>query len=380
MKNISLNKIAIISAFLTIAILMLSTNTANPNQDTTLTSYATTGNITLDGDMSEAVWDNADSVVMTNIGSSGVDVTVYSKQNGTHFFLFASWTDSTMDNIRKQWEFNSTHWENNGFNEDRITFFWSNSSISPRCGHYVSSPNVTAGFQGDVWHWKATRSDPAGWADDKYFDGTGRHSDAKTSGGYKDNSVVAQMISMGNTSGEITSVLNNNSAVSAFKAGDLPYWDASGSVITWVSGANTTVLTDIIGGQPTTLPTGSRGDVMVGSNYGSGQWSVEYVRKLDTGHLNDDVMFAEGSTYMFAVAVHNKSGDAAHFTAKEFTLEVSSETGEPTTTTEPPTTTTTTETTTTTTTATSTPGFFIPISIVSIVTLLVIKKRNRKKV
>jgi hypothetical protein len=118
---------------------------------------------------------------------------------------------------------------------------------------------------------------------------------------------------------------------------------------------------------------------MVGSNYGSGQWSVEYVRKLDTGHLDDDVMFAEGSTYMFAVAVHNKSGDAAHFTAKEFTLEISSETGEPTTTTEPPTTTTT-ETTTTTTTATSTPGFFIPISIFSIVTLLVIRNRNRKKV
>ncbi|MHA1947310.1 MAG: ethylbenzene dehydrogenase-related protein [Candidatus Hodarchaeales archaeon] len=376
MKNLNLNKIVIIAAFLTIAILMLSTNTARPNQDTTLTSYATTGDLTLDGDMSETVWDNADSVVITNIGSSGADVTVYSKQNGTHIFLFATWTDSTMDNIRKQWEFNGTDWENNGFNEDRITFFWSNSSISPKCGHYVSSPNVTAGYQGDVWHWKATRTDPAGWADDKYFDGTGRHSDDKTSGGYKDNSVVAQMISMGNTSGEITSVLNNNSAVSAFNAGDLPYWDASGNVITWVSGANTTVLTDIIGGQPTTLPTGSRGDVMVGSNHDGSTWSVEYVRKLDTGHSDDDVMFAVGNSYTFAVAVHNKSGDAAHFTAKELTLTVSSDA--PTTTTVPPTTTTE-ETTTTTTTDAGTPGLLIPGVIIGIASLVAFRSIIRKK-
>lgn len=57
--------------------------------------------------------------------------------------------------------FNGTHWNNNGFNEDRITFFWSNGTVTPRCGHYVSNPNASKGFQGDIWHWKVTRTDPA---------------------------------------------------------------------------------------------------------------------------------------------------------------------------------------------------------------------------
>jgi hypothetical protein len=283
-----------------------------------------------------------------------------------------------MDNIRKQWEFNGTNWNNNGFNEDRITFFWSNASLTPVCGHYVSSPNPAAGFQGDVWHWKATRTAPADWADDKYYDGTGRHSDDKVSGGYSDNSVVAQMIKLGNDSTEITSVLNNNSAVLAFKAGDLPYWDASGSVITWVSGANTSVLTDTIGGQPTTIPVGSRGDVMVSSQHDGTAWYAEYVRELDTGNVNDDVAFSEGSSYSFSVAVHNKSGDAAHFrTTTALTLEVSSLSGEPTTTTT--TTTQPTTTTTTTTTTSGTPGFFIPVVILSFVVVLSFKRIFRKK-
>ena len=373
-KNSNLIKFLAIATFFTIVLFMLSQNTARPNQDTTLIAYSTTGDITLDGISSESFWDTADQVVISDIGGSGFDVSISATHNGSHMFVFAEWTDDVKDNIRKQWEFNGSHWNNNGFNEDRITFFWSNGTVTPVCGHYVSSPNAAAGFQGDIWHWKATRTDPAGWADDKYFDGTGRHSDSKASGGYNDNSVLAQMIKKGNSSAEITTVLNNGSTVSTFKVGDLPYWDASGNIISWTSGANTSVLTDIIGGQPTTLPIGSRGDVQVGSNHDGTAWSVEYTRKLDTGHSEDDVMFSTGNSYSFSVAVHNKSGDASHFTDSGLTLEVSANEA-PTTTTEAPTTTTEAPTTTTTTSA-STPGLFVTVGIISIVTLVAFRRKK----
>ena len=374
-----MNKILAIALFFTIVIFVVSQNIAEPNQDTLLTAYKTTGNITLDGISTETFWDDADMVTISDIGGSGFDVTVNAKHNGTHIFLFVKWTDDTMDNIRKQWEFNGTHWNNNGFNEDRITFFWSNASVTPVCGHYVSSPNPAAGFQGDVWHWKATRTGPAGWADDKYFDGTGRHGDDKDSGGYSDNSVVAQMIKLGNSSTEITSVLNNNSVVSSFKSGDLPYWDSSGSVITWVTGANTSVLTDTIGGQPTTVPVGSRGDVLVGSQHDGSAWYAEYARKLDTGHHDDDIVFSEGNSYSFSVAVHNKSGDAAHYTKTALTMEISSLTEPTTTTTITTETTTTTTAQPTTTTTAGTPGFFIPVVMLGVVTVLAFKRKFNKK-
>lgn len=345
--------LAIIS-ITTIVILAVTQNTARFAEDTSLTAHKTSGSITLDGIAKEGFWSDADDVKISDIDDSGVDITILAKHDGTNIFVYANWTDDTKDSIRKQWEFNGTHWINNGLNEDRLSFVWTNTSNEIACGHESGT-----GFQFDVWHWKATRTDPAGWADDKYWDGDGRQSDGKDSGGYSDNSVVAQM--SGNTSTEITSVLQNTSAVNAFKAGDLPYWDDDGDVIQWdTSGlvtTNSTTLTNTIGGQPTTKPVGSRGDVVVGSKHTGDAWHLEYKRKLDTGHSNDDIIFEEGNSYTFYVSFHNRSGDSDHFKSETaFTLEISSVTGA---------------------TDGSAPGFIIAVGIVGIVTLVAFKRKKR---
>ncbi|MHA2298536.1 MAG: ethylbenzene dehydrogenase-related protein [Candidatus Hodarchaeales archaeon] len=338
-----------------------------------LTAYKTTGTIVLDGSASESFWTDADDLIQSDIGGSGVNISIKAANNGTHVFLYATWTDDTKDDTRKGWEYNGTDWLNLGGNEDRLDFLWTNGTNTPVCGH-----DGGTGYQFDVWHWKATRSAPAGWADDKYMNDVsgsdgGRHGDAKTAGGYKDNSVVKQAAA----AAEITTKLGNTTDVSAFTNDDRPYWDSDGNVIAWSGGNNGTELTNFISGYNTTVPSGSRGDVLAASKHDGSAWHVEFMRALDTEHLVDDVKFETGETYTFYLAFHNNSGGGSHkiiggsSSPTALTMEFSANA--------PPTSTTTTTTTTTTTATTTTPppatpGFLAVFGIVGIGFIIVVRR------
>jgi Ethylbenzene dehydrogenase len=51
---------------------------------------------------------------------------------------------------------------------------------------------------------------------------------------------------------------------------------------------------------------GSAADnAMVTSNWNAGYWTIEWERKLDTGHPKDDKIFKEGKSYTFGFAIHD---------------------------------------------------------------------------
>jgi hypothetical protein len=278
--------------------------------------------------MAEAAWGDADSLVLSDVDGEGVDITLYALHDDTYVYMFASWNDATENNRRKGWVFNGATWTNLGEDEDRMNFAWSIGGEEIVCGHNAGGSG-TGDMLFDIWHWKATRTAPAGWADDKFWAGDGRHGDAKSAGGYKDNSVVKQAAD----SAAITAALGNATDVSAFSDNDRPFWDATGAEISWTAGVNATPLTDFITGYTTELPTGSRGDVHTGYEYTGTGWNVEYRRALDTGNADDDVVFTVGSTATFYVSTHNNSTEGAHYiypTASSpgaLTLEFSALTG-----------------------------------------------------
>ena len=325
-------------AFLFIGtILFASQNVIALPDGITLVASETTDTITIDGEALESAWDDADTLLIPSIDGSGIDVVLKALSDDTNIYVFAAWNDSTMDNTRKGWSYNGTHWENVGGNEDRIEFAWS-LGADMVCGH---NPATADSMLFDVWHWKASRTAVGGWADDKYWDGAGRQSDAKTAGGYSDNSVVAQAAD----SSAITTALGNSTNVAAFSDDDRPFWDNSGIEITWTAGNNATPISDFINGYKTVLPTGSRGDVVAESVYNGTAWNVEFKRALDTGNADDDVAFDAGSSTPFYVAVHNNSGGPSHykaggFSSTTFQLSVPSVSTPTTTTTPPPTSTT----------------------------------------
>lgn len=299
---------------------------AQPTPD--LIASRTTATITIDGQDSEAAWSDAEPLIISNVDGSGVNVQLKALSDGTYLYLYAEWNDDTESNTRRAWSFNGTHWSNIGGNEDRIAIIWSVNDADVVCGH---DPNTADTMLFDVWHWKASRTAPAGWADDKYWDGTGRHSDTFSAGGVSSNSVVAQA----SDAAAITTALGNSSPVTAFSNNDRPYWDNSGSVISWSGGVNATPIGNLINGYKTVIPTGSNGDVLAESVYeeesSTFMWHVEFKRALDTGNSADDITFEEDTLASFYVAIFDNTGDDGHFKAggsspTEFTLNIPSPT------------------------------------------------------
>jgi hypothetical protein len=327
-----LSILAVLGFFITV--LFASQSVIAVSDGITLMAVTTTDTITIDGELMESAWDDAEALIIPSIDGSGINVVLKALADDTNIYIFAAWNDTTLDNARKGWSYNGTHWENVGGNEDRIEFAWGVGSDIV-CGH---NPGTADAMLFDVWHWKAARTDVGGWADDKYWDGSGRHADVKTAGGYSDNSVVAQAAD----STAITTALGNSTNVAAFSDADRPFWDNIGVEIAWTAGVNATPVGDFINGYKSVLPTGSRGDVVAESVYNGTAWNVEFKRALDTGNSDDDVTFVAGSSTPFYLAVHNNSGDDNHYraggaTPTTFQLSVPS-VSTPTTTTTPSTT------------------------------------------
>ena len=68
-------------------------------------------------------------------------------------------------------------------------------------------------------------------------------------------------------------------------------------------------------------PTGSAADVLAKGEWANGKWTVEFKRKLNTGH-KDDTAFLAGKACSFAVATFDKSEKGDHDVSKAIVLKL----------------------------------------------------------
>ena len=68
-------------------------------------------------------------------------------------------------------------------------------------------------------------------------------------------------------------------------------------------------------------PTGSAADVLAKGEWANGKWTVEFKRKLNTGH-KDDTAFSAGKACSFAVATFDKSEKGDHDVSKAIVLKL----------------------------------------------------------
>jgi hypothetical protein len=132
--------------------------------------------------------------------------------------LTATWLDATRNEARKQWQFLSGKWMQSGDNEDRLAIIWDNQNdgfvSAGTCMTMCHVPLMytSPGTIVDTWHFKASRTGPAGFTDDKWWDdgdlgtGSGRRSDAGMSV-YMDNDEVFGHPEFMSTAGPSTSSL-----------------------------------------------------------------------------------------------------------------------------------------------------------------------------
>ena len=125
----------------------------------------------------------------------------------------------------------------------------------------------------DIWFWKARRTNPSGFADDKW--------QTLSSEDHKDAKPVQSPMH-----GELYLRRVGDAGQSAY-AEKLPY-DYQG---------------DIVSRYALRQPQGSRGDIRAKGQWQDGAWTIEFARRLDTGRP-DDIVLIPGGVYLFAVSCY----------------------------------------------------------------------------
>lgn len=132
----------------------------------------------------------------------------------------------------------------------------------------------------DVWQWKATRTNPQGYAMDRTHRYTREKPQAKAKR-YPTHHGSTIWIARPEDEGE---TVEKKQGAPKEKQGD--------RVPQYLPG----------------MPTGSAADVRAKGAWARGKWTLEFERKLDTGHP-DDTAFRCGRTYSMAVGTHDRTGD-----------------------------------------------------------------------
>jgi hypothetical protein len=238
----------------------------------------------------------------------------------THIYLLFEWPDKD-ESLNRMYVFSGGTWKTERGNEDRFNLFWSiNNSIAEfdkqgcqiAChkkkgedegSMYTNGPNE----RGDLWHWKAQRTNPLGYADDQYVtnapettgdETTGRRADASSAGGYADN------WDAGKNRPKYTVAQGKGGPV-LVQAKATPVGDKT----RFADGMR-------LPREVLEKPEGSRGDVAASGKWAKKKWTLELARKLVTGH-DDDVQFEDLSkTYYFGISIHDNSGGSTHVTSK----------------------------------------------------------------
>jgi hypothetical protein len=247
-----------------------------------LTSTRVDAAPTLDGSIDEPAWARATSIdvvtrrVMSPGPGSGVTVSLRSVYTESDIYFAVSWADDTESVTHKSWTWNAaeSRFAEGADREDMFALAF--ELEGPFTGDMLSAVDAVW----DVWHWKAARTNPHGYATDK----THRYSQTRPSG--KANSHPARdgstiWIARPEDAGD--SVERKRPAPAAFEGE---------RVAQYLPGS----------------PNRSAADVRAKGVWRNGRWTVEFKRSLSTGHP-DDAAFAPGRAIKMAVATFDRTGE-----------------------------------------------------------------------
>jgi len=280
--------------------------------------------------LDDPVWNQANAVQVSFEGKEKFEgkkasVTTKAVYTDDIIYFLLKWQDPTLSVSKESWQYDGQKWTHIKSNEDRISLLFEINRINKFatkgcavvCHVPEGAPNAkdgkfgtsSAAEKGDLWHWKAARSDPAGFADDTWVtvisaEEGGRKSDVGSGGDKKnmtqDKSKPMYMLAPGKKLGKHGVLLDADaveiSDYATFKPGD---------AITY---------------RMPKAPSGSRADIKAISSYANGGWTVMLYRKLDTGN-DDDVAFNPRKKYSFAMALFDDSGDENSYDSEVLTLQ-----------------------------------------------------------
>lgn len=236
----------------------------------------------LDGALDDAAWQSARPLTVTatrvlppDVGRSA-SVTLRSVHTDSEIFFAATWDDASESVTHKSWVWNAQKkaYETGSDREDMFAVAFEHAG--------TFNPDMLAGVEGawDVWHWKASRTNPHGFAMDK----THRYTLAQPQGKAK-----SHRAKNGQT---IWIARPEDAGDSVEKSVPAPAQQAGERVAAY-AGAT---------------PSASAADVRAKGRWAGGKWNLEMVRKLVTGNP-DDTAFDTARTYQLGIAAFDQTGD-----------------------------------------------------------------------
>lgn len=223
------------------------------------------------------IWNSINEVIVRDVARGvvpNIDVTLKALYNNTHIFFLVRFPDKDESRLHKPWVWNQAAGTYNAgrLREDTFVFKWSMSGLDAELSLKKGQPHSA-----DIWFWKANRTDPAGFADDKsHMLGKDKCKTCQPLGTENGESVYLQR--------------KADEGVPAYKL-VLPLDNERVTVPQYSS----------------RLPSGSRADVRAKGRWKNGFWTIEFSRLLDTGH-KDDLPFSPDRTYLFGISRFEVSG------------------------------------------------------------------------
>lgn len=237
----------------------------------TLYSKAVSQEPSIDGAGNDSVWQQAKPIKTLDY-SSMREITIRSVHTKNKIFFLAEYPDAAPSMTQKSlgWDYEEGIYKQLNDREDCFIFKWLMTGTSLR---FKDRKPHTA----DIWYWKAARTNPLGYADDKYQDVS-----------FEDHGLSSLLEKAGQKPLYVT------------RHGDLgepvyhesPAFDYSG---------------DVVSKYRLLAPTGSRADVKATGVWKNGKWTIEFSRQLDTQHP-DDIQFKIGRRYTFGVGLYELVG------------------------------------------------------------------------
>lgn len=247
----------------------------------------------IDGSPDDAAWKEAAELRLDAEGRGGPSkgkktaVTLRAAVDDQYVYFLLRWQDATEDKTHKSYVWND---EKKAYEAGKD--LEDNAALSfPIKGKFTANMLSGEDELWDVWHWKAFRTGPAGYAMDR----THVFTETKPEGKAKEyDTVNGKKVWIARPEDKGDSVTKEHPAPKEKQASLPPHFEA-------------------------VKPSGSAGDIQTGHSYKDGWWTVEFRRKLNTGNPDDAALTPGGKTPM-GVAVFDKSEHENHFTAGPITL------------------------------------------------------------
>lgn len=229
----------------------------------------------IDGDGSDPVWSRA-SRALTHDTVAKIDLQLSCVFTPEQIFFRVNFADESQNRAHKSlvWDPAVNRYRTGPKREDVFVFKWSMEPVQVDLTLSSEEP-----YRADVWYWKAYRTDPTGYADDKI-----------------------QVYS---------AAASRNATKLISKSGRRFYLLRQGDAGT--SAYRVKIFSEYAGNTVSKYehrePTGSRADVLAKGTWDDERWTVEFARRLTTGNP-DDIQLDPLRSYQFGVSRFEVAGQA----------------------------------------------------------------------